>query len=661
MTDIGASEGSVASRMAWNVRRLKMMSRREVAQRIGNRARLEIWHRRRVWPSAVFACEPSPDHYRLPPLEDPAGRGRVLEQAEAMLDGRVVLLGQPFALSDVRWNLDPQSGRSSPPSFGPLLDYRDSKLAGNARNVWELNRHQHLTVAALAYALTRDERFAHFVRQQLETWLDQNPFPVGINWSSPLECGLRLISWVWISRFLSASEVSEILFGPCGRMWPSVFRHQWMIAKLRSFGSSANNHLIGEMAGLLTSALAWPWFDDSRAWAALAHRILEEESDLQFYGTGLNREQAFGYHVFATDLLLLAGLEGERNGRPFSPGYLDRLLRAVQAIARQSAQSGLLPAYGDYDDGVAIGLPDQRRPPAGRVAAVASAWLGESERASPPSPECRLATAILLAGVTAPRRQTPAAHGAGVVGPRSEGLSDAGVYVMRSAAGGEELMVMADAGELGYLSIAAHGHADALSFTLSVGLDQVLVDPGTFAYHHDPAARIYFRGTQAHNTITLDGRDQSQQGGPFLWTTKAKTTVHRWRETKNGAVLTASHDGYERLAGPVTHWRRFALNGGRLTVDDRLIGEGAHHLEWRLHFAPECSVRLENSACLVESRHHLLAIRLDPKLKWEAIRGDERGGWYSSAFNRRCVTTTLVGSARITPPVHLRHDLSVMR
>src|SRR5206468_507056 len=69
-----------------------------------------------------------------------------------------------------------------------------------------------------------------------------------------------------------------------------------------------------------------------------------------------------------------------------------------------------------------------------------------------------------------------------------------------------EIRAVVDAGPLGYTAIAAHGHADALSFTLSVGGSEFLIDPGTCAYHTQERWRQYFRGTAAHNTLRVDGR-----------------------------------------------------------------------------------------------------------------------------------------------------------
>ena len=57
----------------------------------------------------------------------------------------------------------------------------------------------------------------------------------------------------------------------------------------------------------------------------------------------------------------------------------------------------------------------------------------------------------------------------------------------------DEVRVVADAGP-GYLSLAAHGHADALALVLSLGGRPVLIDPGTYAYHTQRRWRDYFAG-----------------------------------------------------------------------------------------------------------------------------------------------------------------------
>jgi len=86
--------------------------------------------------------------------------------------------------------------------------------------------------------------------------------------------------------------------------------------------------------------------------------------------------------------------------------------------------------------------------------------------------------------------------GAGVLGD-SHYAPDGGVVVLRA---GTRRAVM-DVGPLGYLSIAAHGHADALSVTFSIDGQDVIGDPGAGSYYGHPDWRRIHRGTRVHATV----------------------------------------------------------------------------------------------------------------------------------------------------------------
>ena len=160
----------------------------------------------------------------------------------------------------------------------------------------------------------------------------------------------------------------------------------------------------------------------------------------------------------------------------------------------------------------------------------------------------------------------------------------------------DELWCRADHGPHGYLSIAAHAHADALAIEVRVGGVDVLADPGTYCYGEDPAWRAYFRSTLAHNTLEVGGVDQSVAAGPHLWTRHARA------ELEDAAGL----DG-----GPVAEWRAATTATGacahrpstagasgwtgrarQLVVEDRLDG-GAHDCRLAFHLGPDVACTLE--------------------------------------------------------------------
>ncbi|MDT9110874.1 heparinase II/III domain-containing protein, partial [Escherichia coli] len=67
--------------------------------------------------------------------------------------------------------------------------------------------------------------------------------------------------------------------------------------------------------------------------------------------------------------------------------------------------------------------------------------------------------------------------------------------------------------------------------------------------------RDYFRGTSAHNTVRVDGEDQSVIGGNFMWLQKANACCDVWETTSTRDFFVGSHDGYLRLPDGVLHRR----------------------------------------------------------------------------------------------------------
>ena len=100
---------------------------------------------------------------------------------------------------------------------------------------------------------------------------------------------------------------------------------------------------------------------------------------------------------------------------------------------------------------------------------------------------------------------------------RSRLFRAGGYAVLHAAPGATPARLVFDCGPLGYLPHASHGHADLLSVLVDVGGEEMLIDPGTFAYWDAHGRRDLFRATRSHNTIEVDGHDQADGFDPFMW------------------------------------------------------------------------------------------------------------------------------------------------
>src|SRR6185437_1378254 len=476
------------------------------------------------------------------------------------------------------------------------------------------------------------------------SWWSENPFLSGVHWTSGIETGLRLIAWVWARRLLAGWGKAAQLFEREELARAQIWWHQQYLAAFRSRGSSANNHVIAEAAGLLVAALAFDWFEESARWRDEAARVLEHELQRNTFPSGVNREMASDYHGFVLELAVVAAVEAEWAGRPLSDGFWALLARMFDVVAATMDVTRRAPRYGDGDDGRAlvVDAPTAERWPG--LLAIGEALFD----AAPWWPVVNPTVASSLAASMAGRRA--AAH----PDRRPSHFADAGLTVLRSpASAADEIWCRCDAGPHGFLSIAAHGHADALAVEVRHNGTDVLADPGTYCYHGEPAWRTYFRSTLAHNTVEVAGADQSTSGGPFLWTRHAHTTLIGVESDDDGEVTgwSAEHDGYQTLSPPLRHRRSVRLERSlrRLEIVDDLETTGDHPFRLAFLLGPTVAARMAGHEVGLTwsepTSERCATLSLPRDLSWTLTRGatDPPLGWYSAHFGEKRPTWALVG------------------
>jgi hypothetical protein len=651
----------------WRLNRLRCMTPQEVVFRAWRAGRAQ--GERLGWLGR--AAVPAPDLSRSGTgslsLPSELEKNAYVKAADRIADGWLDV----FALKDVdlgtppRWNRDPKTGIEAPLVFGKGLDYRDPDLVGDIKYLWEPNRHLHLVTLAQAWALTGEAKYAEALREQLESWFIACPYPLGANWASSLEVAIRLVNWslAWQlieKNFLEKSENHEFR----DRWLASIWQHATFVRGWFSLHSSANNHLMGEACGLYLAALAWPHWREARDWRATAKAILEREALAQNGPDGVNREQAISYQQFVLDMMLLPFLAGRAAGDAFSPAYAARMEAMLDFVASIMDAGGNVPMIGDADDGFLVRLSPEKNFSEFKSLLATGALLfrrGDfKQKAGRLDDKTRwlLGPAATAQWAALDTQQTR-------LPPRQQ-FAEGGYYVLGCEFGaGKEIRVVADAGPLGYRSIAAHGHADALSFTLSAGGRELLVDPGTYAYHTQQRWRSYFRGTSAHNTLRIDGLDQSEQGGNFLWLRKARAGCSLWLSSAQKDCFEGWHDGYMRLEDPVKHRRLLELDKAArtLVVEDTLEMDEAHDVELFFHFSERCEVTAEEGAWVATNGPVRTRVVLPAGGEAELCSGSLSpiAGWISRSFDRRVPSPTLVWRARLEGGAQLRTVLEIRR
>lgn len=609
--------------LGWYINRLRSMAPAEIAHRLveagrkrRSRYRHEGWERYKSGPLPAL-----PGLREAVLKADEPMQAEIAEAAAGLIAGRFEALGRRWPDDQVKgypasvWRLDPVTGGQwpGPETYTHDIDFRHDGSRGDVKYVWEINRLQQLMPLAAHAALTGDTNAVAATEAIIGSWYAANPPFRGVGWASGIEVALRAISIVFTASLLG-QQLSEAVRAQMGRI---LSASAFWLARFPSLHSSANNHRIAELSGLYLIGLS-RGAEPADVRGELVAEILK-----QILPDGAGAEQTPTYAAFTAEMALLCAFAARRAGKPFPPEFDQRLGAFGEFVG--SLGEGITPSLGDDDEGRVLTLlahePDYARSVAGSIAG----YLGA------PGPHARDFRELVFG--TPPR---PA--------PRHQGLGtfpEGGLSVWHGQLGNRRARLTFDHGPLGYLSIAAHGHADALSVTLSLDGEPVLVDPGTYLYGSGGEWRRWFRSTPAHNTLNLDGISQSTMSGAFNWSDKAGARLeesgiapHPW--------LRATHDGYRRRFGRITQ-RTLEIEPDRVAVTDQLLGGPPIAAELVFQLAPGLTALRDGGAVII-LRGSSPLLRLNfPSGSITMAAGEERvdGGWVSPRFGEKLPATRL--------------------
>ncbi len=626
--------------LKWYFHRLRNMNAPELVHRVAELGKKSISRRRRHGWEDFSSAGAAP---ALPFLKQavlanatPEMQAAVREATRRLLDGHLEIHGLAWpkrAPDDLFpldfWRLDPVSGGLWSDAYCFDISYRHERHLGDVKYVWDANRLQFLQPLAISVALWSDADALRAIETAIESWSAANPPFRGVGWNSGIELALRAISLIF-----AASLCADKLTPAAGQRLRAILAaHLYWLRRYPSRFSSANNHLILELLGVYLIARALPDLPSARPIAEAAQKALERETLAQILPDGASAEQSPTYGAFAAEALLLAVLAARAGGLEFSAPARDRLASFADCIAWLADGSGVTPAIGDDDEGRCLTVPglDEPRFPASVAAGVAGA-LDASSGLPDPLERSQIREAVF--GAPSLRREPP-------LGLRT--FSDGGFSVVRERRAGKNLFLVMDHGPLGYLSIAAHGHADANALILSLDDQPILVDPGTYLYHSGESWRDWFRGTRAHNTLNIAGVDQSLISGPFNWSHKAKARLETVRPLPDWSLV-ARHDGYVARFG-VEHQRAVTATPNGVEILDRLLPAPIDSpCELVFQFAAGLSVTPDERGFAIAREGAALAhLRFDTPGEVEIRCGLATldGGWVSPRFGEKIAAPRL--------------------
>jgi len=577
----------------------------------------------------------------------PEIKNDILRNTESILEHRFEIFGIKKGFGNpINWSLDPKTGKTWPCKFWGKINYRDGKTFGGIKFAWELNRLHHFPHLALAYRVTKNEKYKDEIFLQLKSWLQDNPYPLGINWIMGIELGIRLVNLVYTMKFLG-----DVRLKPHYQDLISyfVFLHGRHLYRYTSKFSSCANHCLAEALGLFIAGICFPEIKGAKRWKKKGKKVLEREVVRQIYPDGSSFEHSIPYLQFVLDNFLVYYLFCLEYKEPVSEVFKERLKAAFEFINHILDREGNYPLIGDDDDGFLLKFWFKEQNNfvsllnTGAILFDRPEWIPDNAGL-----DCK--TYLLLGKNTFYKyKRLKAADKLNNSGCRC--FSDSGLVVARDDSD-PEILIVSNNGPLGLKPLGGHGHADALSFWLSVKGQPVFIDPGTYLYHSGGKWRNYFRSTRAHNTICVDGLDQAEIVSDFIFRDFYRVKGTQFEETEGSWTWGAAHSGYMRLRDPVFHERKISYQKKDkcIYIKDNISCNSNHLIKCFFHLHPSCAILSRDNFFTIMSGN--INVRLEAGEKWTSyklFKGSTTplSGWFSPGFNKLKESYTIRLSADI--------------
>ena len=416
----------------------------------------------------------------------------------------------------------------------------------------------------------------------LREWVEQNQPGNGAGWD-PYPTSLRIVNWIkWA---LADNRLPD----ECLRSM--ALQAQWLEKRLETH--LLGNHLFANAKALIFAGLFFKGADAQR-WFEIGSNVLKREVPEQIQPDGGQFERSTMYHALALeDMLDLYNVRAcyaddldQERGEQLSD-WQKRIPQMLDWLHAMSHPDGEIALFNDAAIGIAPSVAELDAY-AGRLGLRNSA--SDSLGASFPGD----------AGTTLPMEVL---H-----------LPDSGYIRVQS----EGAVFLIDVAPVGPDYLPGHGHADTLTFELSLFGERFIVNSGTSLYDLS-AERLRERGTAAHNTVVVDEHDSSEVWASFRLARRAHP-----RNLSIGSAaalpldIRCAHDGYRRLAGKVDHERLWRIRTNELVVEDRLLGNFTK-AEARFHFHPRVRVTIDDA-----SYHGRIVLPGNRKAWWRAELGCAR-------------------------------------
>ena len=400
----------------------------------------------------------------------------------------------------------------------------------------------------------------------IQNWIENNPIGLGNGWE-PYPSSLRIVNWIkWFLLDLNSNNnVSQ--------MWLDSLAIQTRFLSQNLECHLLGNHLFANAKALVFAGLFFKG-EEADHWLQLGVSIIDRELSEQVLSDGGNFELSPMYHaIFLEDLLDLVNIHQAYNWS--LPDNLEnKIVQMLEWLKVMCHPDKEIAFFNDSALGIAPSFVE---------------LLSYSDRL----------------GIVFKDNQVN----------RLTHLEESGYIRVED----ENMVIIADVADIGPDYIPGHGHADALSFELSLFDKRVIVNSGISTYEMG-VDRYKQRSTELHSTITIDNQNSSEVWGGFRVANRAKVFDIKKSEDSNGVKFSACHDGYKKLKEGVLHCRYWNMSNNLIKIVDDITGKGIHKIRSVLPLHPSVVVgNVQGDSVSLEISGNIVKINFEGKGKLKVI------------------------------------------
>ena len=488
----------------------------------------------------------------------------------------------------------------------------------SSTRLWRYNLHYFdyaLDLGVLA-KWRNDEQAANTLKELIDDWTKSNPVGIGVGWHS-YPVSRRIVNWLQAGSL--ASDAFNWDGGGFRKLWTQSLFQQARYLEDHLEVDLSGNHLLANGKALFFAGVFWGnavgacWREKGLLllWDGLKEQILED-------GGQYERSPMYQAIVLQDylEVIHLLHVEGQQ-----TPTWVrDKLILVANALFSMLHPDGGISLFADAAFGIAY-EPLDILAAAEHLLEVPGRWSGTA-----PGPFSSI--------VQVP--SGPAASASNSCACQSS-LAATGYFSLCNGQEGDKLIV--DGKPMGPDHLPAHGHCSLFSFELSIARERFIVDSGVQEYEAGPW-RDFWRSTRAHNTVSVDGAEQSEIWASFRVGQRTRLLGYTYSQQNSSAIFVGLHSGFAGQRQFTPH-RRFiaALPNRRWVVVDEVFGTGNHTIQSFIHFAPGTECQVENQFVIVRSPSR--EMRLSPMLenmgsgagvKWIQGQTEPVQGWYAPEF-----------------------------